>query len=348
MKRFIIGHNADPSNWRHRLDRLSPRCLELFIPPKYSEEDGLLELRRQLEQMARHPAARKLEFASCHFPWGESVNGHSRYNPVDDQYFFPFSEIARAFGEFCSETGLPPQRSALNFHNLYELPRSMLEGLRTKGNLGALREVLLAHAHDQTRAAKEILAILELPLTLVNENNPPIGDGDRMSIVDVFAEDLAARTSDLHVRACMDLSHFFMTKFYYDLAVEDRPSFPYLEEQTREGGTCRNTLSFEDHLDKLRPLYFHVSDTKAPGTRREFEGLPIGSGDTPWIDVLAAMGRYASQNDTELFLIVELKGGHTKEGMEFCSSSERELRGFIEDCFASGFLDAISDKETVQ
>ena len=348
MERFIIGHNADPSNWRERLERLAPRCLELFIPPKYSEGDGLVELRKQFEQMARHPAARALEFASCHFPWGESANGYSRYNPVDDQYFFPFSEIARAFREFCSEAGLPPQRCALNFHNLYELPRSMLEELRTKGKLRALREVLLAHARHQTRAAQDILDILEVPLTLVNENNPPVGDGDRMSVVDVFAKDLAERTSELHTRTCMDLSHFFMTKFYYDLAAGDRPSFPYLEEETRKGGDCRDSMSFEDCLKRLRPLYFHVSDTKAPGTRRDFEGLPIGSGDTPWIDVLAAMGRYASQNDNELYLIIELKGGHTKEGMESCSSSERELRGFIQDCFAGGFLDAICEKESVQ
>ncbi|UCD57602.1 MAG: hypothetical protein JSV16_00395, partial [Candidatus Hydrogenedentota bacterium] len=251
MERFIIGHNADPSNWRKRFERLTPRCLELFVPPKYSEGDGLLELQGAFEQMARHPLARALEFASCHFPWGESANGHSRYNLVDDQYFFPFSAIARAFQDFCSEIALPPERCALNFHNLYELPRSMLEKLKGKGKLPALREVLHAHARGQTRAAKGILNALALPLTLANENNPPIGDGDRMSVVDVFAEDLSARALELHTRTCMDLSHFFMTKFYYELPREGRPSFPHLEQECQNGTDRGRHLSFESYVNKL-------------------------------------------------------------------------------------------------
>lgn len=345
MERFIIGHNVDPSNWRERLEQLTPRCLEMFVPPRYAEGEGLFELRKAFEQMARHPIARALEFASCHFPWGESANGYSKYNLADDQYFFSFLEIARAFHGFCSDIGLPPQRCAVNFHNLYELPRSMLEGLKKRAKLAPLREALLAHARGQTQAARRLLDILELPITLVNENNPPVGDGDRMSVVDVFAEDTADRTSEPGVRACMDLSHFFMTKSYYEPATGERPSFPYLELESDDDGACRRILDFEAYLERMRPLYFHVSDTKTPGTDRACEGLPIGTGDTPWDDVLPAMARYASLNENKLFLIIEIKGGHTAEGTRLCASSERQLRGLIEDCFASGFKDAISDRE---
>ncbi len=344
MERFIIGHNADPSNWRQRLEQLAPRCLELFVPPRYCEGSGLLELQRALEQMAEHPAAQSLEFASCHFPWGQSGENHSIYNLVDHQYFFSFSEIARTFSAFCREIGLPPERSALNFHNLYELPRRMLEDLKRAGKLAAFRETLLAHADAQTRAAKGILDILNAPLTLVNENNPPLGDGDRMSIADVFAEDVSQRAAENVVRACMDLSHFFMTRFYYDLPPNERPSFPYLEMESDAGSSCRRAIDFEGYLAALNPLYFHVSDTKKPGTDRTFEGLPVGTGDTPWTDVLPALGRYASMHDTRLFLIIEIKGGHTTDGLHSCSASEHRLRGLIEDCFTSGFMDAISEK----
>ena len=108
MERFVIGHNADPSNWRQRLEELVPRCLEIFVPPRYCEGDGLLELRRMFEQMAQHPVGRSLEFASCHFPWGESKDNYSMYNLVDHQYFFSFTEIAQAFSAFCSKINLPP------------------------------------------------------------------------------------------------------------------------------------------------------------------------------------------------------------------------------------------------
>ena len=344
VDRFIIGHNVDPSNWRHRLDRLNPRCLEIFVPPRYCERDGLLELWNAFEQMAQHPIARALEVASCHFPWGEGVNGYSKYNLVDDQYFFSFTEVARAFHHFCTDLGLPPHRSALNFHNLYELPRPLLEDLKEGGKMQALRKTLLAHARCQTETARDLLDILDLPTTLVCENNPPIGDGDRMSIVDVFAEDLAGRNSGPKVSSCMDLSHFFMTTFYYDLPRKSRPSFPYLEFECGAGSECRQALGFEGYLNVLRPLYFHVSDTKAPGTSREFEGIAVGTGDTPWVDVLPAMARYASADGAKLYLIIELKGGHTVEGAQVCLDSERRLRELIEDCFASGFLDAISEK----
>jgi hypothetical protein len=90
-----------------------------------------------------------------------------------------------------------------------------------------------------------------------------------------------------------------------------------------------------------------VSDTKRPGTDRKFEGLPIGTGDTPWTDVLPAIARYASMRDGKLFLIIEIKGGHTTEGTHLCSSSEKQLRGLIKDCFASGFIEAVSEKGTV-
>ncbi len=343
MERFIVGHNADPSNWREGLELLAPRCLEIFVPPRYCEGSGLFELRSAFEQMARHPNAKNLEFASCHFPWGESANGYSRYNLIDDQYFSPFLEIARAFYGFCRELDLPPERSAVNFHNLYELPRSLLDALKREGKLAEMRETLLAHAYAQTQTAKRTLEILDLPLTLTNENNPPLGDGDRMSIVDVFADDLDRRATALGTCTCMDLSHFFMTKFYYDLKPHDRPSFPYLEVEC-EG--LQDFPDFEAFLEKMRPLYFHVSDTKAPGTSRTFEGLPVGTGDTPWTEALAALGRYASRRDSKLFLIIEIKGGHTADGIKHCSSSERELRGFIEDCFTSGFLKAISKKES--
>ena len=344
MERFVVGHNADPSNWRERLELLAPHCLEIFIPPRYCEGQGLIELHSVFEQMARHPAAKALEFASCHFPWGESANGYSRYNLIDDQYFFPFLEIARAFRAFCRELKLPPGRSALNFHNLYELPRAVLEKLKRERKLAEMREALLAHAYAQTQTAKRVLEILDLPITLANENNPPLGDGDRMSIVDVLAEDLARRATALDTCTCMDLSHFFMTKFYYGLKPHDRPSFPYLEMESEKS---QDIPDFEVFLEKMSPLYFHVSDTRAPGTSREFEGLPVGTGDTPWIDALTALGRYASHSDTKLFLIIEIKGGHTADGIKRCSSSERELRGFIEDCFTSGFLKAISKKESV-
>jgi hypothetical protein len=294
--------------------------------------------------MGGHPLARKLEFASCHFPWGEPADGYSRYNMVDHQYFLAFIEIARAFAGFCSTVGIPPQRSALNFHNLYELPRVLLEEIKATDRLETLRETLLLHARSQTLAARKLLDILDLPLTLVNENNPPIGDGDRMSIMDVFAEDPAARTSEVSMRTCMDLSHFFMTRFYFARPPEQRPSFPYLELETAKDASCKRTLDFEGYVSKLRPLHFHVSDTKTPGTNRECEGLPVGTGDTPWADVIPALARYASHVDDKLFLIVEIKGGHTVEGMEACAASERRLRGLIEDCFASGFMDAIEQR----
>lgn len=329
-------------NWRERLERLRPRCLEMFVPPKYAEGQGLVELRKELEQMAQHPVARALELASCHFPWGESANGYSRYNLADDQYFYPFIEIATILNDFRSDIGLPPERCALNFHNLYELPRLLLEKLRSERKLAAVRGTLLAHARNQTLTAQKLLDIVGLPLTLVNENNPPIGDGDRMSIVDVFAEDLATRATELHTRTCMDLSHVFMTRFHYGLPQSERPSFPYLEHESREEPNPSRRLDFDEYLERLRPLYFHVSDTKGPGARREFEGLPIGKGDTPWTDVLPAMARYASRNDNRLFMVIEIKGGHTAEGLSLCEESERELIGIIEDCFASGFLEAIS------
>jgi hypothetical protein len=346
VERFIIGHNVDPSNWRARIERLTPRCLEIFVPPRYCAEKGLTELRDAFEQMAEHPAVQALEFASCHFPWGEPCNGHSKYALVDDQYFFPFLEIAQAFHGLCSSIGLTSDRTALNFHNLYELPRSLLERLRAKGRIQAFREAMLAHAAIQTETARKLLDILEVPITLVSENNPPVGDGERMSIVDVFSEDIAGRAREPHVRACMDLSHFFMTRFYYDLALENRSSFPYLELESDETGECRKILDFDGYLDSMRPMYFHVSDTKAPGADREFEGIAIGTGDTPWTDVLPSMARYASHAGTKLFLIIEIKGGHTAEGIRVCSDSERRLREIIEDCFASGFLDAISGKES--
>ena len=348
MERFVIGHNADPSNWRQRLDQLIPRCLEIFVPPRYCEGDGFLELRKMFEQMARHPVGRSLEFASCHFPWGESTDSYSIYRLVDDQYFYSFIEIAQSFSAFCTEIGLPPERSALNFHNLYELPRSMLEKLKKNGSLAAFRKTLLAHADAQTKAADEIREIFDLPITIVNENNPPIGDGDRMSIIDVFAEDHSQRTGGKSARACMDLSHFFMTQFYYELSPEDRPSFPYLELESDDASACRRTIDFAGYLEKMRPLYFHISDTKRPGIDRKFEGLAIGAGDTPWADVLPALARYASLNNNRLFLIIEIKGGHTAEGIHLCSSSEQHLNGLIEDCFASGFMDAISDKGSPQ
>lgn len=326
MERFIIGHNADPSNWRQRLDRLSPRCMEMFVPPKYSEGEGLVELRRAFEQMASHPVARAIEFASCHFPWGESANGYSRYNLIDHQYFYPFCEIARSFHDFCREIGLPPERSALNFHNLYELPRSMLAGLKADGKLAALREMFLEHARAQTSAAKAILRLLDLPLVLVNENNPPIGDGDRMSVVDVFAEDVAARISYTGIRTCMDLSHFFMTKFYFEIERKGRPSFPYLDLESEENGGCGRRLTFDGYLENMHPLYFHVSDTKRPGASRTFEGLPIGSGDTPWEDVLQTLAHHVSRGNGKAFLIIEIKGGHTAEGTELCLASEKRLR----------------------
>ncbi|RJP65542.1 MAG: hypothetical protein C4532_17580 [Candidatus Abyssobacteria bacterium SURF_17] len=347
MKRFIIGHNADPSNWRQRLEQLNPRCLEIFVPPRYCEGEGLRELHRAFEQMAQHPVARALEFASCHFPWGESANGYSRYNLVDDQYFFPLCEIARGFQGFCSELKLPPERSALNFHNLYELPRTMLEALNRERKLLQLRQTFLHHAHAQTLAAKEILELLDVRLSLANENNPPIGDGDRMSIVDVFAEDLAERVSGLGICTCMDLSHFFMTRFYYSIPMEQRPSFPCLELADELRGGDRQPMTFDEYLHVMKPRYFHVSDTKTPGTNRTCEGLPVGSGDTPWADVLPAMARYAEKSDNKLFLIIEIKGGHTEEGTARCMASEHVLRGLIEDCFSSGFLEAISEEEAL-
>ena len=103
---------------------------------------------------------------------------------------------------------------------------------------------------------------------------------------------------------------------------------------------------FENYMKVLQPLYFHVSDTKAPGTSREFEGIAIGTGDTPWQDVLPAMARYASGDGEKIFLVIELKGGHTVEGTQLCLDSERRLREFVEDCFASGFLNALSEKGT--
>ena len=165
-----------------------------------------------------------------------------------------------------------------------------------------------------------------------------------MSIIDVFAEDISHRISEYEICACMDLSHFFMTRFYYELPPKERPSLPYLETESDTASACRRIIDFENYLATLHPLYFHVSDTKRPGADRRFEGLPIGTGDTPWTDVLPAMARYASVKNDKLFLIIEIKGGHTTEGTRLCSSSEKQLRGLIEDCFASGFIDAISDK----
>jgi hypothetical protein len=346
MERFVIGHNADPTNWRQRLEELTPRCLELFVPPRYCDGDGLVELRRAFEQMAQHPLAQTLEFASCHFPWGENAGEHSAYTLVDHQYFLAFSEIAQGFSDFCTELGLPPERSALNFHNLYELPRVLLDRLGQTAKLAAFRETLLSHAFAQTRAARQILALLDIPLTLVNENNPPVGDGDRMSVIDVFAEDTARRISELDVRTCMDLSHFFMTRFFYELPPKERPSFPYLELESNNEARCQRIIEFERYVARFRPLYFHISDTKRPGTERRFEGLPIGKGDTPWTDVLPALARYAVTNGNKLFLIVEIKGGHTQEGTLVCASSAQKLLGLIEDCFASGFIDAISEEGT--
>ncbi len=302
----------------------------------------MVELRKAFEQMAQHPNARTLEFASCHFPWGEGADGYSRYRLADAQYFFPFIAIATDFNDFRVEICLPPDRCALNFHNLYELPRPLLEKAKKEDGLAALREAMLGHARCQTLTAQTLLDIFGLTLTLVNENNPPIGDGDRMSIVDVFAEDLAARTADLHTRTCVDLSHVFMTKFYYALPHTNRPSFPYLELESGKTPDPTERLDFERYLNEVRPLYFHVSDTKAPGVSRSFEGLPVGKGDTPWTDVLTAMARYAAHNNNKIFMIIEIKGGHTAEGLDLCSESERELIGLIEDCFASGFLEAIS------
>ncbi|GAB4333923.1 MAG: hypothetical protein Kow0099_05850 [Candidatus Abyssubacteria bacterium] len=301
--------------------------MELFVPPKYSEGEGLVALRRALEEMSGHPVARMLEFASCHFPWGERANGYSRYNLIDHQYFYPFCEIAGAFHDFCREIGLPPERAALNFHNLYELPRSMLARLKTDGKLAALREMFLEHALAQTLTANAVLNLLGLSLTLVNENNPPIGDGDRMSVVDVFAEDTAVRASKAAIRACLDLSHFFMTKFYFETEQPERPPFPYLELESEDSGRCRRQMTFEEYVETLRPLYFHVSDTKRPGTCRTVEGLPIGTGDTPWEEVLQTLAHYASRNDDgKIFLMIELKGGHTSEGTELCRTSEEKLR----------------------
>lgn len=344
MERFVIGHNADPSNWRRRLDRLKPQCLEIFVPPKYAEGDGLIALRKEFEQMASHPVAQKLQFASCHFPWGETVGTYSRYNVIDHQYFYPLTEIARGFCGFCDAIGLPSKRTVLNFHNLYEFPLTVLNELKDNGRLSDIREIFLEHARRQTIAAKGILDIFGLPIILTNENNPPIGDGHRHSVVDVFAEDSEERSAHVDMRACMDLSHFFMTRFYYDLPSNDRPSFPYLEHESDNDHACKCELNIDGYLSRLRPIYFHVSDTTRPGIYPECEGLPVGEGETPWDVFLPAAARFAARTKDKLYMIIEIKGGHTEEGTERCAASEEYLRRRIEDCFASGFIDAITEE----
>lgn len=344
MDRFIIGHNVDPSNWRQRLETLTPRCLEMFVPPRYCTQAGLAELEHAFEGIAAHPAAGSLEFFSCHFPWGETVDGFSQYRLVDNQYFHSFIRIAAAFDRACRSLNLPPERSALNFHNLYEFPRLLLEKLKRENGLTGLRDIFLSHAFAQTAAAKDLLELFGLELTLVNENNPPIGAGEHMSIVDVFPNDLASRSSALGIGACFDLSHFFMTKFYYDLKPRERPGFPYLDLEAEANPAGISHL--ESFLDSVKPLYFHVSDTRAPGTGRSHEGVPVGTGDTPWIDVLAALGQYAFHRQRKLYLIVEIKGAYTAEGIRQCRESEQALRGYIEDCFSSGFLKALEEKDT--
>ncbi|RJP17495.1 MAG: hypothetical protein C4520_16135 [Candidatus Abyssobacteria bacterium SURF_5] len=339
MERFVIGHNADPSNWRTRLEILNPQCLEIFVPPRYCTLEGLSGLENVFKQMASHPAVQQLEFLSCHFPWGETIDGYSRYHLIDDSYFRSLWRIAAAFDKLCRTLDLVPERSALNFHNLYELPRPFLLQLKQKGKLPALRDIFLRHADEQTLAARKLLEVLDLRLMLATENNPPIGAAEYMSIIDVFAADLANRAARMGIKTCLDLSHFFMTKFYYDLEPDKRPVFPYLDHE------CENPnqfpLDFESFQRALDPLYYHVSDTKAPGTDRNQEGVAIGTGDTPWIDVLTSLGKHAFKCNQKAFLIIEIKGAYTTEGMELCRKSEQALRGYIEDCFASGFLEAL-------
>jgi len=343
MERFVIGHNGDPSNWRERLEILTPRCFEVFIPPRFCSPAGLEELEKAFEELAEHPAARALEFLSCHFPWGETLDGYSLYRLIDDQYFHSFWRIASAFNTLCRSLKLPPERTALNFHNLYEIPRSLLERMKQQNKLADLRRIFLEHADAQTLAAKKMLELLDLQLTLVNENNPPIGAGERMGLVDVFPSDLAERKDSIGIETCFDLSHFFMTKFYYDLKPRERPRFPYLDLESETHPETQP--DFEVFVEKIKPLYFHVSDTKAPGTDRSLEGVEIGTGDTPWTDVLTALGRYAFHNRRKLYLIIEIKGGYTSEGIAQCKNSELALRGYIEDCFTSGFLKALEEKD---
>jgi hypothetical protein len=343
MERFVIGHNADPSNWRERIDAFSPQCLELFIPPRYTSPAGLSVLEEAFAALAKHPGAQALEFLSCHFPWGETVDGFSRYHLIDDQYFHSFRTIAQAFNDLRLRLGLPSERSVLNFHNLYEFPRELLKKLKRENKLVSLREILLEHAHAQTLAAKRLLDILGFELTLANENNPPVGAGDRMSVIDVFPADLAARSQSVGVSACFDLSHFFMTKFYYDLTPVERPDFPYLELES-EAHPDRLPI-FEKFLNMVNPLYYHISDTRWPGTDRTLEGVAIGTGGTPWVDVLTTLGQYAFRYSRKLYLIIELKGGYTAEGIRQCRESEQALRGYIEDCFSSGFLKALEEKD---
>jgi hypothetical protein len=343
VERFVIGHNADPSNWRERLEVLAPQCLEIFVPARHASPEGLDEVENAFGGIAAHPAAKEIEFLSCHFPWGETLDGYSSYELVDDQYFYSFERIATAFHKLFTRLGLPPERSALNFHNLYEFPHPLLKRLRQQKKLRALRDVFLKHALDQTLAAKRLLEIFELPLALVNENNPPIGAGDRMSIIDVIPRDLAERASQLNIGTCLDLSHFFMTKFYFDLPPKERPDFPYLEQELESDPDF--FPDFEFFLNAVEPLYYHVSDTRRPGTDRSFEGVAIGTGDTPWINVLTVLGQYAFHRSEKLYLIIELKGGYTAEGIRQCQESERVLRGYIEDCFSSGFLEALEEKD---
>jgi hypothetical protein len=188
-----------------------------------------------------------------------------------------------------------------------------------------------------------LLEVFELPVSLVNENNPPVGAGDRMSIVDVMPRDLVERVAKLGTGTCLDLSHYFMTRFYSELPSEERPDFPYLEHELEPNCDC--IPGFETFLNTVEPSYYHISDTRRPGTNRSYEGIAIGTGDTPWINVLTALGQYAFRQNRKLYLIIELKGGYTAEGIRQCRDSEQVLRGYIEDCFASGFLEALEEKD---
>jgi hypothetical protein len=163
MERFVIGHNADPSNWRERLEMLAPRCFEIFVPARHASPAGLDEVENAFAGIAAHPAAKLIEFLSCHFPWGETVDDYSTYKLVDDQYFYSFERIAAAFHKLCTALALPPERSALNFHNLYEFPRHLLKLLREQNKLSALRNVLLKHALTRHLRQRDCLRSSNFP-----------------------------------------------------------------------------------------------------------------------------------------------------------------------------------------
>lgn len=324
-----IGHLVDVKNWRDRLEAFRPECLELYLLPTDITAEGFENLERQLAALANHPLASRLSFLAVSFPWG-SRQLDMAFTPIDYNYYIPFIRLLEVLEEFCQRLGLQERACVLNFHVLYQVPSSALSGFVSRGKGSVLQKIYKEAALSVVWATVRLRDELAPSVSLSMENGAPLGEGGYLALLDVSGEDLRERSSVLPIEVCCDLSHFFMSYFYYrDEGRTETLQNLEMYRDSETGSPPKSLTSLEAFCELVQPLYFHVSDVAAPGYLKSSEGAPVGKGLVDWEETVRTLRQYSAkvQNTSESVpLILEIVGGHTLEGKRRCQASEKRLR----------------------